>query len=832
MSDLRFGVSVESRSALASLRTLDNGLVGVGKTWANMSKKIAESTGLLKNNSGSTDDSAEAMQALGAKVLITVTALIALSKVLASATKDAIDFQHAMLKIEALTGASEKQMKVLTAEIRNIAKASIYTASEVANASEVLSKMGITAEEQATVLAKVATLATGTQEDLGKTATVTTKIMNAYNAEADEMAKLTDITAQAVTRSALSIQTYGAGMQYMAGTANDVNLTLEETSAHLALVVNRGQNASRAGRLMQSLYVDMANDGSKFNQYLRDNGKQLNTVSEKMEWLAHSGMDTTTANEIFTRGVARMATTISSTGDEFDKMNEHMENHQGVAKKMENTQLGGVKNQWKIIKSLIHDTSITIGDMMMPIAEAITSGGKFADVIDGWGTKFGDIEVRFGTIAFKSGGLLETFRMINVAVAGFADSAGDAESSVEGIVMTADILVSHLNMVVARVLSIATGFDSVVRLVKIAVEAIAESVGLLIAFNVKFIESLGEIKIGEILKGNFQSLKSMKETGEYFGATFADAFVGYVEDAKEEIVRAGGVIDDIMGKAKEKLDDAYKKNRFGKSPEDEDEDETWKGGKYGGFTGAEYGWEDDEGTEDVRAHWLDRGNLMSDDMQRMFDTMLGIGSDFTSQFSSMMGSISQVQQNRYQADINAFEKAERKKLASTIMSNRRRMIEEEKINKKKEEMQKEAKEKAQKWAVADAIIAGAVGIANAWSTAGTLPPPLGVIYGTAMSGMIAGTTVAQVSAIKSQNFANSGIVEGDGATGGADNIMVGAREGELFLNGRDQKTLFDAIQNGELGGGHSVYIENFSGSDDELGKLEDMLKDLRSAGRI
>jgi hypothetical protein len=71
---------------------------------------------------------------------------------------------------------------------------------------------------------------------------------------------------------------------------------------------------------------------------------------------------------------------------------------------------------------------------------------------------------------------------------------------------------------------------------------------------------------------------------------------------------------------------------------------------------------------------------------------------------------------------------------------------------------------------------------------------LGAIAATAMAAQ-----AAKVAGI--QGFANGGII---GATMGADNRVVSVRDGEMVLNADEQKTLFDAIKGGSLGGGDIV----------------------------
>jgi hypothetical protein len=99
-----------------------------------------------------------------------------------------------------------------------------------------------------------------------------------------------------------------------------------------------------------------------------------------------------------------------------------------------------------------------------------------------------------------------------------------------------------------------------------------------------------------------------------------------------------------------------------------------------------------------------------------------------------------------------------------------------------------------------------------------------------------GVGVAEMAAINKQEyFANSGYVGSkSGSRAGKDNRTVNAKDGELFLNGRDQSTLLSMLKNGynNAKNATSLYIENFSGNDDDMGRLEDMLYRLNTNGRI
>lgn len=101
-------------------------------------------------------------------------------------------------------------------------------------------------------------------------------------------------------------------------------------------------------------------------------------------------------------------------------------------------------------------------------------------------------------------------------------------------------------------------------------------------------------------------------------------------------------------------------------------------------------------------------------------------------------------------------------------------------------------------ALAQLGISAKVGIAKALELGPILGPAAAVAMGVAFS--------AQAAQLAGIQFENGGIVGQTGVSAGADNRVATIRDGEMILNGNDQKTLFDAIKSGNLGGGNIQVI--------------------------
>ena len=808
MSNLKMGVSVDTKSAITSLRMLDTGLVGIGKAWTNVGMQIAKTTGLIDANSFASTSNTKAMKLLGAKVLLVVGAFALLGKVVLESIRAFAEFENELKKIQALTGSSAVEIATLKDEMLALADGSIYTADEIARATTEITKLGVSAQDAVSVLSQTSALAVGTQEDLVHTTQVTMKVLRGFGGEIENITHVTDVMATAISSSGLDVQTYGAGMQYLASQGDAVGLSIEEVSTQLAYLVNSGQNANRSGRLVSTMYAEMADEGSNFNLILKNNGIELDTVSEKMRWLQENSIDTTQANAMFTSGVARMAVVVSDSSEAMAELTEDMKDVTGASKEMERIGMESMASQWRVIAGQASIVTIQLGEMLAPIGQAF-----------------------IGT-----NGMAETMRLFGVLVGTADDEMGILNTTVQGVASVFEGIGFVLNGAIMAVGTLGIVLDGVWQSAMAGIGDIATMMGNLVGmfFAPDKLKSLGDnlVKVltepfkvaGDIAKDFFSVLldpKRWNEFGDLFGNAMARGAEGLdtmVEGAKgygsemADAMMDGVGETDIAGMWSDKLDDLV--NLWGGT--------TSSAGEVIGedlANGITKGLElnlDMGGPDSLPRTWLEEWSSVISE----------VGNEIT----ATMGNIATIQQNRYQADIDAFKKAEQTKLDSTIMSNRRRQAEQDKIDKAVEEKEKEAKKKQQNWAVSQALINGALGVTDVWANHGANPITAGIL-----SGLVTATTATEIGAIKSQNFANSGIVEGEGgATGGADNITVGAREGEMFLNGRDQKTLFDAIQDGSLsgGGGSPVYIENFSGNSDDMERFENMYRDLQSAGRI
>jgi hypothetical protein len=114
--------------------------------------------------------------------------------------------------------------------------------------------------------------------------------------------------------------------------------------------------------------------------------------------------------------------------------------------------------------------------------------------------------------------------------------------------------------------------------------------------------------------------------------------------------------------------------------------------------------------------------------------------------------------------------------------------------------------------ISNAGISFATGLIQAWGSAMAFPFPASIAIGAVLTGLLTGVFASSVATIASKQpppppkFATGGVAGGFGAKGPTDSISAQVSPGEMMLNGEQQRSLFNAITSGNIGGGAQQQI--------------------------
>lgn len=215
-----------------------------------------------------------------------------------------------------------------------------------------------------------------------------------------------------------------------------------------------------------------------------------------------------------------------------------------------------------------------------------------------------------------------------------------------------------------------------------------------------------------------------------------------------------------------------------------------------------------ESTEDSKTEFQEWYDAHGDNFEK--------SQEIVSKMNDVMAEYTSGQIQRYENEKDA-------SLASLEEQYDKGLISEEEYNDKKEKIEKEAAEneyklKMAQWASNVATTTGqtAMAVVNALANGGSpfVAIPMAVAVGALGAAQLA-TLIGSKPVPPS--FATGGVVGGfNGATTGGDNTYIHARNGEMMLNARQQRNLFDMANSSGASGGIKVNIRNYMGESAEV----------------
>ena len=267
------------------------------------------------------------------------------------------DFEQGMLKVKAISGATDVEFKALTESAKLLGSTTMFTAAQVAELQLNLSKLGLTPTQINQSTESILNLAQATDSDLAQAATVTAKIMNAFGMEATEMQRITDVMADSFSSTALDMAKFETAMASVAPVAKMAGADIEKTTAILGVLVNNGVEASTAGTALRNIFLDLSKSGKTWDQ-------AMNEINSSTEPLA-------VAMDMFGKRGANVATILAQSGVEIQNLTSDFRDSTGEAKAMAEIMDSGVAGSLRKMRSQLEGAAIQLGETLVPVFQAV-----------------------------------------------------------------------------------------------------------------------------------------------------------------------------------------------------------------------------------------------------------------------------------------------------------------------------------------------------------------------------------------------------------------------------------------------------------------------------
>lgn len=306
---------------------------------------------------------ARALKRSGAQLTRNVTAPLGI--IGATSFKVAADFEAAMAKVKAVSGATAQEFKALEKNALDLGRSTRFSASEVASLQLEFSKLGFTADEIEKVTGATLNLAQATGSDLQQSAEVAGSTLRAFGLDASETSRVTDVMAASFSSSALDMGSFQDSMKFVAPVARAAGIGIEETTAMLAALANNGIKGSQAGTALRRIISTLGSTGGDVAKSLAELSSESLTLGNAQDEV---GRNAQSALLVLTKSMGAVGDLTST----FQNANGAAA---GMARTMDDTAEGSLKR----MQSAVEGMQISIGTALAPVVlDIVKQIEKFA----------------------------------------------------------------------------------------------------------------------------------------------------------------------------------------------------------------------------------------------------------------------------------------------------------------------------------------------------------------------------------------------------------------------------------------------------------------------
>lgn len=318
-----------------------------------------------------------ASMAAGAKVLGMI------NKTFGVSVDVAADFEQAMAKVRAVSGAAGEDFEKLTKQARDLGRDTQYSATQVANSQKLLARAGFKTNEIISAMPNLLYMAGAEGMDLASAVDIAANTIRGFGLEASDMERIANVLAKTSSMTNTSISTLGESFKKLAPYAKAVGIPLEEAAAMIGVIGDVGIKGEASGTAIANAIRRLATAPKAVEEALKSLGisakdtegnfVQFDTLMERI-YAKISDMGNLDQMNILSRifgGIsgssmlALMNATVS--GKLKEKTDELIYNVSDAAKNMYDIMSATMQGAQKRLESATEGMRIAIGNHLLPV---------------------------------------------------------------------------------------------------------------------------------------------------------------------------------------------------------------------------------------------------------------------------------------------------------------------------------------------------------------------------------------------------------------------------------------------------------------------------------
>ncbi|KAI3350152.1 phage tail tape measure protein [Clostridium botulinum] len=395
----------------------------------------------LKNISENLNSLGDKLTNAGSKISTLGGNLMKLSSPLLAfsgySAKVAMDFEEGMDTVQALSGATGKDLELLSDKAKEMGASTSKSAKESADALGFMSLAGWDVNQMLTGLEPILRMSEAANSDLSLTSDLVTDSMSALGVEVEDLNRYLDIVAKSQSSANTSATQMLEAYISCGGTFKNLNVPLEESATWISILANRGKKASEAGNSLNSVLVNLTGGSSTAKGAMDELGVSAwdldgnfigieATLRLLNDALATCTQEQKTNFESAIGGKTQLDTLqalLSGLNEEYVDLKGTITDSDGALNKLAETMQDNAKGNVTKLKSQLEGLGIQIGNYLLPHINDLLA--HVSNLV----TWFGSLDestqksiVKFGLMTFAGGGLLKGIGSLTSGIGGLVKS--------------------------------------------------------------------------------------------------------------------------------------------------------------------------------------------------------------------------------------------------------------------------------------------------------------------------------------------------------------------------------------------------------------------------
>ena len=297
-----------------------------------------------------------------------------------------LDFERNMKKVQAISGATQKEYAMLEKEAMRLGATTKFTAGESAAAMEKMALAGFKTNQIIAAMGGVLDLAAASGEDVAMVSDIITDNLLPFKMAAEDTKRFADVLAWGMSKTNVTVEMLGESFKYASGSAGNLGISLEEMVGTLGLMGDQAIKSGMAGRGMDAIFSELVKKRGLLKQagieIENANGefiglvKTVEAFEKKTKYMTEMDrvaflknvfgdqgerafskllMTEKEINGVIYKGAEAVAKAVEAA--EKDSV--------GMAEKMRDIMLDGASGTWTLFTSAVDGFRVTLGKLLL-----------------------------------------------------------------------------------------------------------------------------------------------------------------------------------------------------------------------------------------------------------------------------------------------------------------------------------------------------------------------------------------------------------------------------------------------------------------------------------